>query len=280
MSFSSQSDVHYLVDQFYYLLLIRCRKTTSLLKRLWFEESGSNKTEPKESKRQRLDENDNEEGNSLDKDKDEIESVIYVPPPFVSLSLFLQKVSNHPSTLGEGTRSLNHLVCISKICYSRRANFALEFPGREGSKAQKKNSTSRLRERLESHSASTASIACGTTNYRCLIREHLESHPLSNHRQDLETQLCTNQRQDSRSHLVATASMLFTNASNVSKVTPLPIEALATGLSLWRAHSRCLKIKDLTPTGRSLCEYTWEVVDCMILTSKGRLGPDIWPETP
>ena len=31
---------------------------------------------------------------------------------------------------------------------------------------------------------------------------------------------------------------------------------------------------------RSLCKYTWEVVACMVLTGKGRPGPDIWPETP
>ena len=32
-------------------------------------------------------------------------------------------------------------------------------------------------------------------------------------------------------------------------------------------------------TVRSLCGYTWEVVGYIVLTSKGRWGPDIWPET-
>ena len=189
MSISSQRDVRYLVDQFHYWLLIRCMKTPALLKRQRFEESGSDETEPKGSKRQRLDERDNEEGNSLDEDEGEIEGARYVPPPLVLLPPLPRKVSNRPSDLSEGTRSLNHLVCIPKIYYSRSANFALEFPGKGGSKAQKKIYTSRLREGLESHSTSTASTVSGTTNQCRLIRERLESHPPSNHRQDLETQL-------------------------------------------------------------------------------------------
>ena len=139
MSFSSQRDVRYLVDQFHYWLLIRCMKTPALLKRQRFEESGSDETEPKRLKRQRLDERDDEEGNSLDEDEGEIEGARYVLFPFVLLLLLPQKVSNCPSDLGEKIRSLNHLVCIPKISYLRSANFALEFPGRGGSKAQKKN---------------------------------------------------------------------------------------------------------------------------------------------
>ena len=34
------------------------------------------------------------------------------------------------------------------------------------------------------------------------------------------------------------------------------------------------------PAACSLCKYTWEVVTYLILTGKGRPGPDIWPETP
>ena len=139
MSFSSQRDVHYFVDQFHYWLLIRCIKTPALLKRQQFEESGSDETESKGSKCQHLDERDNKERNSLDKDEGEIEGARYVPPPFIPLLPLPQKVSNRLSDLGEGTRSLNHLVYIPKICYSRSANFALEFPSRRGSKAQKKN---------------------------------------------------------------------------------------------------------------------------------------------
>ena len=139
MSFSSQRDVRYLIDQFHYWLLIRCIKTPALLKRQRFEESGSDETEPKESKHQRLDEHDDEEGNNLDKDEGEIEGARYILPPFIPLLLLPQKVSNRPSNLGKRTRSLNYLVYIPKICYSRSVNFALEFPGRGGSKAQKKN---------------------------------------------------------------------------------------------------------------------------------------------
>lgn len=57
----------------------------ALLKRQQFEESGNNKTESKKSKRQRLNERDNEERNSLDKDKGEIKGAKYVLPPFVPL---------------------------------------------------------------------------------------------------------------------------------------------------------------------------------------------------
>ena len=110
----------------------------ALFKRQRFEKSGSDETEPKGSKRQRLDERDNKEGSNLDENESEIEGARYVPPPFVFLPLFSRKVSNRPSNLGEGTRSLNHLVCIPKIYYSRSANFALEFPGKGSLKAQKK----------------------------------------------------------------------------------------------------------------------------------------------
>ena len=169
-------------------------KTLAVLKCQQFEESGIDETEPKGSKCQHLDNCDNKKRNSLNKNEGEIESARYVSPPFVPLPPLPQKVSNRPSDLGKGTKSLNHLVCISKICYSRNANFALEFLGKGGSKAQKKIYISRLRKGLESYSASTASIASGTTNHRRLIRERLESHPPSNHRQDLKTQLCANQR--------------------------------------------------------------------------------------
>ncbi len=144
-------------------------------------------------------------------------------------------------------------------------------------RSQKKNYTSCLREGLESHSASTASTASGTTNPRHFIRERLESHPLPNHRQSLGTQPRPNQRQGSGSH--QTASSSFTNASDIPNVILLSTKASATGHPLWRGYRRCSGIKDLTPAAHSLCEYTWEVVICMVLTGEGRLGPDIWPET-
>ena len=74
----------------------------------------------------------------MDKDKSEIEGARFILPPFVPLLFLSQKVLNNPSDLGEGTKSLNHVVCIPKIFYSRSANFALDFPGKEDSKGQKK----------------------------------------------------------------------------------------------------------------------------------------------
>ena len=227
-----------------------------MLKRQQFKENGSNETEPKGSKRQRLDERDNEKGNSLDKDEGEIEGTRYVFPPFDPLFPLSQKVSNRLSDLGKGTRSPNNFVCIPKIYYLRSANFVLEFPGRGGLKVQKKIYISLLREGLESHSASTASTASGITNYRRPITKRLESHFPSNHHQDLGTQLCANHWQGFGSDSTATTSSLFTNTSNLPKVTPSPTKAPATGHSLWRRYCRPLEIKDSTFAGRSLCKYT------------------------
>ena len=123
----------------------------AVLKCQQFEDNKSDKTELKGSKCQRLDKCDNEEGNNLDKNEDKIKGIKYVSLHFVLLLFFPQKVSNRPSDLGERTKSLNHLVYIPKICYSRSANFALEFLGRGSSKTQKTIYTSHLRERLESH---------------------------------------------------------------------------------------------------------------------------------
>ncbi len=126
--------------------------------------------------------------------------------------------------------------------------------------------------------ASTTSTVSGITNPRRLIRERLESHPSSNQLQGLGTQPRPNQRQGSRSH--PTASSSFTNASDIPDVPPLPTEVSAMGHSLWCRYCHRSGIKNSTPAARSLCEYTWEVVICMVLTGEGRLGPDIWPKTP
>ena len=180
-------------------------KTPAVLKHQQFGDSGSDEIEPRGSKRQCLNERkdeeenglNNKEGNDLDdkerkglnKDEGEIEGGRYIPPPFVPLSFLPQKVFTCPSDLGKGIRSLKHIICIPKIFYSRSDKFALEFAGRGDSKTQKKIYTSRLREGLESHLASTASTTSDTTNNYCLIRKCLEYHPLSNHRQDLGTHL-------------------------------------------------------------------------------------------
>ena len=52
------------------------------------------------------------------------------------------------------------------------------------------------------------------------------------------------------------------------------------GEFLWRDVRRRMGIKDSLPEQASLCEYTWEIVACMVITGEGRSGPDIWPETP
>ena len=113
-----------------------------ILKRQRFGDSGSDKMELRGSKYQHLDERDNKEGNGLDnkegkdldKDEDEIEGDGYVPPPFIPLPFLFQKVSNRLSDLSKRIKSLKHIICISKICYLRYTNFALEFPGKRSSK--------------------------------------------------------------------------------------------------------------------------------------------------
>ena len=83
MSFYSQRDKRYLIDQFHYWLLIRYMKTLAMLKSQQFKDSESDETESKGSKCQHLDEYDNEEENGLDKDKSEIESARYISLSFI-----------------------------------------------------------------------------------------------------------------------------------------------------------------------------------------------------
>ncbi len=70
--------------------------------------------EPRVLKRQRLDARDDEEGDGLDEfeGEGEGEDIGYVPLPFVAPP---RNGSNRPTDIGEGTRRLNHLVCIPKI---------------------------------------------------------------------------------------------------------------------------------------------------------------------
>ena len=109
-------------------------KTPAMLKHQQFEDGRSEKTKPRRSKRQRLDEHNNEEGNGLDADEGEIEGHRYV-----FLPLLPQKVSNYPSDSDEETRSLKHIVSIPRTYYSNSNNFALVFAGKKGLKAQKKS---------------------------------------------------------------------------------------------------------------------------------------------
>ena len=49
---------------------------------------------------------------------------------------------------------------------------------------------------------------------------------------------------------------------------------------LWHGVCRRMGIKNSSLEQASLCEYTWEVVACMVITGEERSSPDIWPETP
>ncbi len=61
-------------------------KTVAVLKRQWFKDSGSDVTEPRGSKRQRLDVCDDEEGEGLDEfeSEGEREHIGYIPLFFVA----------------------------------------------------------------------------------------------------------------------------------------------------------------------------------------------------
>ena len=48
---------------------------------------------------------------------------------------------------------------------------------------------------------------------------------------------------------------------------------------LWHSVCCCMGIKDFSPKQASFCEYTWEVIACMVIIGKGRSGLDIWPKT-
>lgn len=184
-------------------------------------------------------------------------------------------MSNHPSNLDKGTKSLTYLVYILKICYLRSAIFALDFLGRRDSKAQKKIYINCLRKRLESYLASTASTTSGNINHHYLIRKRLEFYLPSNHCQNLGTQLCVNQQQGSRSNSTTTTFNLFTNVSDIPEVIALPTKTPITGYFLRHEYCHYLKIKVLISVSQNLCKYTWKIVICMVLTSKRYLGPDI-----
>ncbi len=139
------------------------------------------------------------------------------------------------------------------------------------SSAPANNHRHSLREGLE-----TLTSSASTNNHRRGLREGLEirtSSALTNNqsrglREGLETQL------------VSTTSTSFVSGSDIPEDTSSSIDPAETGYAFWRRHCHRSGIKNSTPAARSLCEYTWEVILCMVLTDDGRLGPDIWPETP
>ncbi len=89
-------------------------KTPAMLKRQRFKDSGSDKTEPRDSKRQWLNAHNDKEGEGLDEFEGEGEGknigyilFLFVAPP--------QNGSNRSTDIGKGIKSLNHLVYIPKI---------------------------------------------------------------------------------------------------------------------------------------------------------------------
>ena len=85
-----------------------------MLKRQQFKDSGSDKMEPRDSKRQWLDlyNDEHEEGLDEFEGEGEGEGIEYVLFFFVAP---FQKESNCPTDMGKVTRSVNHLVYIPKI---------------------------------------------------------------------------------------------------------------------------------------------------------------------
>lgn len=140
---------------------------------------------------------------------------------------------------------------------------------------------------MKSHLASIASTAFGTTNPCRSIREYLKSYLSSNYWlgfgnkscKSLETQPWPNQRQSFGSHPVTIMSSSFTYVSNIFNVILLYTKAPVVSYFLWRGHCHCASIKESTFVTRSWYKHTWKIMDCMVLTSKEYLGPDIWPKT-
>ena len=84
-------------------------KMSAVLKRQQCKNSGSKKTEPRGSKCQRLYTRGDEEWKGLDKFESEGEAKIIGYVSFSLVALF-RKESNRLTDMGEGTKSLNHLI--------------------------------------------------------------------------------------------------------------------------------------------------------------------------
>lgn len=73
--------------------------------------------------------------------------------------------------------------------------------------------------------------------------------------------------------------------SNLFRPEPLQLDnekmdEELVGEFLWQAICCCMKIKDFSRKQTNFCEYTLEIVACIMMTSKGHSGLDIWLETP
>ena len=125
---------------------------------------------------------------------------------------------------------------------------------------------------MEPQSASSASTAKHNLLKEGLKSQLTSSVPTTNH--------CRRLREGLETQPTSTMSTSLIIDSNISDVIGLSIEPSGTGDSLCCGYCCHLGIKDSIPAARSPYKYTWEVVACMVLTGKRRLGPDIWPETP
>lgn len=93
-----------------------------------FRDGESNAMESKASKRLRVDEYDNEEGQNSDKYLGKVSRYIFI-------FLCLQKKSNRLTNLGKEIKGLNQLIYIPKLLYQMIANFVLEFSDKKSLKA-------------------------------------------------------------------------------------------------------------------------------------------------
>ena len=196
--------------------------TATLLKRQRFEDSKSEGTEPRVSKRQRVVYIMMKAWTSMRVRRKKMEDMF----PFLLLLLLFSKKSLTAYQIWakeQGTSTTLYIYW--KSAYHIISNFLFEFPGRRYSKA-KKNHTSHLQEGLKTHSAFTPFTVSSITKPRYVIRERLESHPPFKHVQSLGTEPCPNQRQDSGS--LPTASRSFTNTSDISDVLPVSTKASTT----------------------------------------------------
>lgn len=82
-------------------------------------------------------------------------------------------------------------------------NFVLKYLDRRGSKVLKRIDTSHLQEEIKFYLASTTFTTSGIINARRLINEQLKSNLFFNYHNNLQSQSCPNQQQDSGYYRVA-----------------------------------------------------------------------------
>lgn len=107
--------MYYIVDKFYYCLLIMYKKTLVVLNCQQFIENPSNDIESSVSKRQLLDKQENKEKLCLHKSEVESEGEIYISFPLIAYLPPPEYDLKGLTHMGEETKRLNHFICIYKI---------------------------------------------------------------------------------------------------------------------------------------------------------------------